>query len=158
MSCVNSPRDAAADGARLDEALARVAEESFFAMTEPLDGEAWRDAAAQHDRWLTAQVRFRGAFDGSLRFVLPRPLVAELASAFLGMDADEADADHQAIPDLAGEFANMVCGCWLTALGADRVFDLDHPTVTPEPPGADASHHVSVNGAPVALCLRLDEA
>ena len=126
MFSVSLPRtDAAEARAALDAALAHVAEDSFFACVEPAPDD-WRAAAADLD-WLETSVAFRGAAEGVLTCRLPKPLAADLASAFLGVAADEVDPD--AVVDMAGEIANMICGCWLTRAFPAELFDLGKPEV-----------------------------
>jgi hypothetical protein len=151
MFFVNSPGiDVVEARAALDAALAHVAEDSFFACVEPAPDD-WRDAAGDLD-WLQSTVRFRGAAGGTLTCRLPRPLAADLASAFLGVAPDELEPD--AIGDMAGEVANMICGCWLTRAFPAELFDLDAPVV--EAAGTPASDWIMalMNGVPFAMRVR----
>jgi CheY-specific phosphatase CheX len=78
-------------------------------------------------------------------------MARDLAAAFLGMPEDELDPAAATVSDLAGELANMVCGCWLTATQPNGLFDLAHPVVnSAERPDA-TWHGVLVNGFPLAL-------
>ena len=63
--------------------------------------------------------------------------------------------------DLVGEFANMVCGAWLTRCGGQGLFTLSPPVVEPrlEPAGADLVRlFAAVNDRPLAVSLRLERA
>jgi CheY-specific phosphatase CheX len=122
-----------ADRKALDRALAIVVEESFFVMLEPVSGAApVVDSAV-----VNASVTFDGSFSGSLTCHMPRTLVRELTATFIG---DEASAHQEAVNDLAGEFANMVCGRWLTDIAPNSMFCVHQPVVgcTPAPSSAPA--------------------
>ena len=79
--------------------------------------------------WLMASVRFTGAFSGSIEIVLPERLGHWLVSSLLGMAPDEALPETQVF-DGVGEFANMVCGAWLSRVGDQALFELKVPSVT----------------------------
>jgi hypothetical protein len=121
---MNLPAALPTDRDALDRALAVVAEESFFAMVEPVFG----DVPPVDGPWLDARVTFDGAFSGALTCRMPRGLAQELTAAFTG---EEVPADGAAVDDLAGEFANMVCGRWLTDVAPQSLFRLAHPVVAP---------------------------
>jgi len=122
MSSTNLPATLATDREALDRALAFVAEESFFAMVDPVPD----DVPAVDGSIVSACVTFEGAFSGSLTCRMPRALAHELTAAFTG---EEVPSDGAAVDDLAGEFANMVCGRWLTDVAPQSLFRLDHPVV-----------------------------
>src|SRR5262249_8326236 len=65
-------------------------------------------------------------FRGSLTCRIPRALAHELTAAFIGEDVP---SDGAAVNDLAGEFANMVCGRWLTDVAPESLFRVDRPVV-----------------------------
>jgi CheY-specific phosphatase CheX len=69
---------------------------------------------------------------------MPRSLAEELVAAFTG---EQAPFDAMAVDDLAGEFANMVCGRWLTDVAPSSLFHLEHPVVS------------SVSGRDLASCV-----
>jgi hypothetical protein len=110
----------------LGQAIAHVTEESFFAVADPAE-PGWRDASSDSCEWLEASVAFHGAGEGQLTCRLPRTLAGDLSAAFLGLDRSEVD--DVAAFDLAGELANMVCGCWLTRAFPSELFTLDRPLV-----------------------------
>ena len=114
----------------LGAAVRQVAEASLFACAEPY--EASRTAGLLQARpvaepWLTAVIAFSGPFDGMIRMALPRALAGDLAGAFCGMRPQSLDASQ--VADFAGEFANMVCGLWLTQTQRSRRFELAAPVV-----------------------------
>lgn len=145
--------------AAVTEALIDVAENSFFGYVEPIDFDRFDELAEPPVRWLRASVHFDGAFAGWMHVEVPEPLAEQLFAAFLGEPPDEPPADGPLF-DLVGEFANMVCGTWLTRSSQRRQFNLKHPEVTVRPddwrpaPGAlDTPVVVSFNDAPVVLWL-----
>jgi len=148
MSSMNLPAALATDRDALDRALATVAEESFFAMVEPVPD----DVAAVDGPLLTARVTFEGAFSGALTCRMPRALAQELTAAFTG---EEVPSDGAAVDDLAGEFANMVCGRWLTDVAPQSLFTLDHPVVTPAGAPSDVPSGL-LNGQPIWMDLTVE--
>jgi hypothetical protein len=100
-------------------------------------------------------VAFTGPFAGIVRLVMPIALAHDLCAAFSGLGPDEPLSDD-AVSDLAGEFANMACGTWLTGLEESVCFSLAHPIVervTPQAP-RDAVI-VLINDQPVGVHLEL---
>jgi hypothetical protein len=86
---------------------------------------------------------------GAVTCRLPMALADRLFDAFTGRDPDEAPAPVSEIHDLVGEFANMICGSWLTRAANARTFTLGRPTV----------HDVWVPAAltPTSIPLAIDE-
>jgi len=74
-------------------------------------------------------VRFTGAFSGSVEIVLTERLGHWLVASLLGMSPDE-DLPETQMFDGVGEFANMVCGAWLSRVGDQALFELKVPAVT----------------------------
>jgi len=130
-------------------AISLVAEQSFFAWTEPAPPGA---AIAGTGVWWQASVAFEGPLAGRLTFALPDALARQLHASFLGLDPDEPIAEA-ALEDCLGEFANMSCGAWLTSLEQDRCFVLQRPTVQRLDAGPEcgAAAVVMVNDAPVVV-------
>lgn len=128
-----------------------VAEQSFFAFAEPLASPA--DGLEAHPEWLQAEILFHGPVDGRMRVMLPVPLGVELCAAFLGAGPDD-ELSPAAVEDLVGEFANMACGAWLTAVRRADAFALTHPEVTRigQPPSAETLW-MACNNYPVALAI-----
>ena len=156
----------ASDEIALRDALARVAEDNFYALISPANG-GWRTQWSAHSDWIDATVPFRagprtidaGACDGTLRCRLPRRLARNLAAAFLGLQEDEVALDADVVGDMAGEFANMVCGSWLTATFPSARFDLERPEVMRElDPPPDGWYVALLNGQPMGLSLAVREA
>ena len=150
----------------LRDALVRVAEDNFYAAIEPAGG-GWRAQWSEHSDWIDATVPFRagplaveaGARDGALRCRLPRRLARNLAAAFLGLGEDEVALDADVVGDMAGEFANMVCGSWLTAAFPSARFDLERPEVMRElDPPPDGWYVALLNGQPMGISLAVVEA
>jgi hypothetical protein len=113
MFSTNSPAALATERGALDRALMVVAEESFFAMVDPVPDVMPVDEGSI----LAACVVFEGTFSGSLTCRMPRALAHELTGAFTG---EEVSSGGGSVNDLAGEFANMVCGRWLSDVAPQR--------------------------------------
>jgi hypothetical protein len=152
MSSMNLPAVLPTDREALARALEMVAEESFFAMVDPVPARV----PAVEGPMLAAQVVFDGAFSGSVVCSMSRALAVELTSAFTG---EEVSSDGPMIDDLAGEFANMVCGRWLTDVAPNSLFRLDHPIVVPIAPADVASSAPSglLNGQPIWIELSVED-
>ncbi len=141
------------DPTPLTDALLHVAERSFFAWAEPVvvpetvpDGEGWRHAA----------IGFRGDFNGRMTFSLPDALARDLYAAFLGLAPDDP-VEEDSLRDLLGEFANMVCGSWLTRIQRAHAFSLDRLESDAGAPAGAPLAAVLVNDQPVVVALALEE-
>jgi CheY-specific phosphatase CheX len=137
----------ATDHKALDRALAIVVEQSFFAMVDPVPSQA----PAVEGAIVSACVTFEGSFSGSLTCRMPRALAHELTAVFIG----EEPSDGEAVDDLAGEFANMVCGRWLTDVAPQSLFRLDHPIVVPASAPSRAPSGL-LNGQPIWVELKVE--
>jgi two-component system chemotaxis response regulator CheY len=136
----------------LDRALAVVAEESFFTMVDPVPDALAPPASPL----IRATVTFKGGFAGVLSCTMPRALAHELTAAFSGALPGEIAIGDPGVDDLAGEFANMVCGHWLSDVAPQQLFSLAHPSVEPAiAPGAGAPCGM-LNGQPVWIELTLE--
>jgi hypothetical protein len=152
MSSANWPMESPADRQALERALTVVAEESFFAMVDPtpdtlppVEGEV-----------LAACVDFSGSFTGTLCCGLSRALARQLTAAFSGAMPDDVAINGPEVTDLAGEFANMVCGRWLTDVAPRSLFTLARPMVVsievpPTPPVG------LLNGHPIWIAVTLEK-
>jgi hypothetical protein len=147
-SLQNPPR---VEAAAIAAALVAVAERSFFAYAEPAAPE---HVVSTGGGWYAACVAFDGPFAGDMTVALPVDLARDLCAAFLGIDAADI-ADEDAVRDMAGEFANMACGTWLTSLGESSCFGLIHPEVTLTDAAPTADVVVAVNDRPVVIHLRI---
>ena len=151
MSSLKSAQTAA-DTQGLVAAIVNVAERSFFAYAEPAPDGVPVDLPGD---CYELSVAFTGAFAGIVRLVMPIALARDLCAAFSGLSPDEPLADD-AVSDLAGEFANMACGTWLTSLEEAVCFSLAHPLVTRVPADAAvAGPAVLINDQPVVIQLEL---
>jgi CheY-specific phosphatase CheX len=140
------------DSAPIAQAVMNVAERSFFAFAEAADPSTAADLAAPGA--LTSAVRFTGPARGEMRVTMPVTLARELAQQFSGdptLDFSEAD-----LIDMAGEFANMVTGAWLTATDAASTFDLTAPSVTRDNAPPRVTLMMQINGQPVGLSWRVE--
>jgi CheY-specific phosphatase CheX len=151
MSSTNLPTALPTDPNALDRALAMVAEESFFAMVDPVMSAV----PAIEGSMLSARVTFTGSFSGTLTCRMSRSLAEELIAAFTG---EEAPFDATAVNDLAGEFANMVCGRWLTDVAPSSLFHLEHPVVASVSARELASSVPTglLNGQPIWVALSVE--
>ena len=180
MSSPRLPVQAPADAsALLRQALFDVCEQSFFAYVEACSPERFSElvgeiSPAQPDaigrpagrpkpsEWLKASVAFTGPFAGAIEVIMPERLARALVGSLLGEPPDAPMPEHQ-IFDGIGEFANMVCGAWLTGFSDRQAFALRPPAVTRMAPGwtllsesgpDDRGHRVCVNDTPVRVRLR----
>lgn len=162
------------DGVRA--ALVNVAENSFFGFTVPLDDKAFDDLvrhplAVEPDvppgpgPWIVTEVPFAGPFDGAVEVAMSEVLARQLLQAFLGLGLDDP-IDEGQLFDATGEFANQVCGTWLTRASGDRRFDLGAPDAVRRPlgwlpldsaPSGDCRGEilVSMNDLPLRVRVRL---
>jgi chemotaxis phosphatase CheX-like protein len=117
----------------LQAALIEVGENAYFVFVEPCDAGAFATLAEQEREkgpgWLMASVRFTGAFSGSVEIVLTERLGRWLVTSLLGMSPED-DMPETQMFDGVGEFANMVCGAWLSRVGDQALFELKMPAVT----------------------------
>jgi hypothetical protein len=129
-------------------AVTDVAERSFYAMAEGCAEDRFAELAAAHCQWLAAQVRFvEHDCAGVVTCRLPMALAERLFDAFSGRDPDDPAAPLSEVHDLVGEFANMICGSWLTRTANERTFALSRPAV------ADEDRPAAVGGAGVMLAI-----
>jgi CheY-specific phosphatase CheX len=131
MSSAKSPALTPADlHDALQQALIEVSENAYFVFVEPADTPQFAAAVAQvKTAWLKVSVTFAGAFSGAVEIALPEPLGNWLVTSLLGMDTNQSLPEPQMF-DGVGEFANMVCGAWLSKLSDRALFELRVPAVT----------------------------
>ena len=181
MSSSKSPAPPDA-GVSLRDAFVDVCENSFFAYVENCDGHRFAQLAEQSSQaaraesdagrsarrtaaseWLKSSVAFNGTFSGSIEVILPEQLARWLVGSLLG-EAPENDLPEHQVFDGVGEFANMICGAWLTNISPRQAFELRAPAVTRMAPdwtpltdsswNDDRGHRLAVNELPVRLRLR----
>lgn len=146
-------------GGALAVAVSTVAERSFFACVDRCDRPDLDDLETE---WLVATIRFDdGPVTGSLACSLPTDLALRLFDAFSGRHPSASLPPRHQLDDLVGEFANMVCGAWLTRCDTHRVFRL-RPPVVGRVPRPDREGHrrewLAVNNRPVAIDWDLEPA
>ena len=131
MSSAKSPALNPADlHDALQTALIEVSENAYFVFVEPADPAQFADAVGLvKDAWLKVSVAFEGSFAGAVEIVMPEPLGMWLVTSLLGMQGHET-LEEVAKFDGVGEFANMVCGAWLSRLSDQCLFELRVPAVT----------------------------
>lgn len=158
MSSVTSPATTTPAETRdgLMAALAEVGELSFFGFVDAVDPAALAVQAVEAGPWRCAEVDFRGQEDGAIRVAVPDALARELVSAFTGEPGAEEAVDG--LDDLLGEFANMICGLWLTRTRPDAVFALGRPGVSRMPDGwvpplAEGAVTATFNDQPMAVWI-----
>src|SRR5262245_46486344 len=147
-----------AAGAMAD-AVRSVSATSFFAMAEPCDEARFAALARGAGPWWVVSVQFKEDGDsGTVSCALPDDLAHSLFDAFTGGEPG-GPVDRDALVDLLGEFANMICGTWLTRLANHHTFSLSQPAVLPAADAvhvddADARVFVTVDDRPLAITVR----
>lgn len=173
MSSLPSPPPADRRHTTIVDACARVAETSFYALAEACDATrlaeldaTLREQAGGEADWLRVSVQFMGDCHGHLAMHVPALVASELVGSFVGQLADEMTEAQ--IADGLGEFANMVCGAFLTDAGGRLDFALTRPEVIHELPGwrpltaltaADGegtAYPISINDQPMLLRVDLE--
>jgi CheY-specific phosphatase CheX len=149
----------------LQTALIEVSENAYFVFVEPVDHAQFADAVSLvKDNWLKVSVAFEGSFAGAVEISMPEPLGMWLVTSLLGMQGHETLEEAQQF-DGVGEFANMVCGAWLSRLSDDCLFELRVPAVTRMTAGwspvAETNAHqelicrmVTINELPMRILIR----
>jgi hypothetical protein len=155
----------------LRTALIEVGENAYFVFVEPCEPDAFAalvaevgaDTAAVSRAWLLATVDFDGTSEGGMELALPEELGSWLVTSLVGMAEDEVLSEAQLF-DGVGEFANMVCGAWLSKLGDEGLFKLQAPRVTRMPAawaplaertsGASSGRTVTLNNMPMRIAVR----
>jgi hypothetical protein len=156
----------------LQSAVIEVCENAYFVFVEPCDAPQFATLVEQvraekgrgpSGRWLNASVAFHGASTGEVEVVLPERLGTWLVVSLLGLPPDAMLKDNQLL-DGVGEFANMVCGAWLSKANETASFTLDMPNVSRMPVGwapdstptgdAQAYRTVVVNDLPLEVRAR----
>ena len=143
-----------ADAVFIEQAVCNVAERSFFAFAERAHEAPAPTLAEPGAITLSAVVSFTGPAAGYMRVTMPLALTRELATMFSG-DPTLVFSNEDLI-DMAGEFANMVTGAWLTATDAASTFDLGAPVVMLMAEPAVAALMMQINGQPVGLSWRVE--
>lgn len=111
-------------------AIIDVAERSFFAAAEPCAGDRWQEGSTPASGWFIASLRFEEAgCAGVVSCMLPDALARALFDAFNGRDPLDPAPASGPLFDLVGEFANMICGAWLTRTVSEQAFVLTRPKV-----------------------------
>ncbi len=159
-SVLNPAASSGADA--LFGALSDVAERNFFAFADPCDPDGFAELAEGTTEWVLASVTFTAGANGVICCAVPAALARELYAAFTAGYPDE-EPPVDCLADLLGEFANMVCGAWLTRLGGEAIFALGRPVVHETaggwrpicvaPKGGTLQTLASVNGQPVAVVV-----
>jgi CheY-specific phosphatase CheX len=132
------------------DAIASVAERSFFAYAEPVTS-----AVPMPGECYEICVAFTGAFTGVVRIVMPIGLAFDLCTAFAGVDPGDG-MEQSSVADLAGEFGNMACGTWLTSLGEAVCFSLTHPVVNACADAESRPAVMLINDQPISVTLELE--
>jgi hypothetical protein len=146
-------------GEAVASAVEAVAERSFFAVVDRCPEHVLNSLSVSVPQWLTATVRFEdGSVKGSMSCTLPEDLTYALFDGFSGRDPSEPLPAERELYDLVGEFANMVCGAWLSRGAGDRAFRLGPPLVArvaaPAPAAAGRSW-IGIGSRPAAIDICL---
>ena len=129
-------------------ALVEVCERSFFTTVEGCEpaqfagliknvasDAALEASAGEHAfRWLKARVAFDGTLSkGVVEVILPERLGSWLVQSMLGLTENWGEPSPplsaEQTFDGVGEFANMICGAWLTHMCGSIPFELKPPAV-----------------------------
>lgn len=145
--------------AALLRAVGDVAERSFFAFAEPCDASRFAGLADGINQWYCASIQFEEDHaSGVVDCLMPDGLAGELFDAFSGRDQDDPQPEPAAVADLLGEFANQVCGAWLTRAANRQTFTLHPPQVTMASDGAfqpaPGAITLALNDRPLAVRVR----
>lgn len=136
--------------ATLGEVFADVLMAQTFLFAEECSKEEVEDAGEV--TYLKSAISFDGPTAGVLEMAMPVAVAVEAGANMLGLDEAEA---QDCAEDAFGELANVLCGQLLTTLfGADQVFSLSLPTVSPAPPGLLDS----LLGDPDCIAFTIDDA
>ncbi len=162
MSSLKWPARVGPDADAMLEAVSLVAERNFFSVAEPCDADRFASMSAEAGSpWMVATVDFTEAdCAGEVFCTMPQALAHALFDAFSGRDPSEPPPEPDRLVDLVGEFANMICGSWLTRLASHQTFALGRPAVRPAPAGSPiAGWHapllLAVNDLPLAVGARV---
>lgn len=179
MSLPKSPAPAADTNDALRDAFVDVCENSFFAYCETCNKARFAELAEQFSaparalqdgargrqmsEWLKSSIAFSGALAGAVEVILPERLARWLVASIAG-EPPENELEEYQVFDGLGEFANMICGAWLTNLFPRQAFELRPPAVTRMAPDwtplTDSSwndergHRLAINDLPVRLRYR----
>ena len=100
--------------------------------------ESGRPDRPKLSEWMSASLTFTGsAFSGMIEVLLPVRLARQLVASLLGLSQEvelhEVELLEHQVFDGIGEFANMICGAWLTDLSGTQAFNLEPPKVSRMP-------------------------
>jgi hypothetical protein len=166
-------------------AVVEVCERSFFttvegcepaqfaALIKSVASDAALEATIGGDafRWLKASVVFDGTLSkGLVEVILPERLGSWLVQSMLGLTEDSGEPARplsaEQTFDGVGEFANMVCGAWLTHMCGSIPFELKPPAVVRLPDhwnpltaisGTDGTQQLaSINALPLRIVVHMN--
>jgi hypothetical protein len=88
--------------------------------------------------WMKASLTFTGSpLSGTIEVILPVRLARHLVASLLGLSQEvelhQVELLEHQVFDGIGEFANMICGAWLTDLSGSQAFNLESPEVSRMP-------------------------
>jgi hypothetical protein len=96
--------------------------------------ESGRPDPPRLSEWVNASLTFTGSpFSGTMEVILPVRLARQLVASLLGLSQEvelhQVELLEHQVFDGIGEFANMICGAWLTDLSGSQAFNLEPPQV-----------------------------
>jgi CheY-specific phosphatase CheX len=109
----------------MTNSISEVMETMFFMPVEIGPETTLNDCGIDLDKALACRLKFTGDVSGNINIISPRPLVAELASNFLGESQDELTKEQQF--GTLSEMLNMVCGNALKNVKCQTPYKLDIP-------------------------------
>jgi hypothetical protein len=146
--------------AALTTAISDVAQRRFFACAKPCEPGRFAELVEATMRWYSVTVEFEaGSCAGAVRCLVPEELAATMLIAFSGRDAGDADPAPAAVADLLSEFANTVCGAWLTRAAGEQRFHLRTLPITVSaacaPVAGESWTTLAFNDRPMAVAVRI---
>jgi hypothetical protein len=141
-----------------DEALVHAAIEQVWGSMLFSSAEPWPAGVdPEFETGLQAQIELRGDWNGRLVLTCDSGVAAQIASAMLGVDPDEALPEDD-VHDAVGEVLNVVGGSVKGALGGVLALGLPGVSETSASPTSDDCLVVSWRGAPVFVQVVPDAA
>jgi hypothetical protein len=141
-----------AAGDALAAAAGKAFEEMFFS---PVEDHLDRLPEGETDL-ISAAVAFRGELSGIFRLTISTWGARRIAAAFLAADAPSLSSER--IGEVVCELSNIICGCTLSHIAADALFELLSPRLEAAPGSKEESATAHVfqledGFARVSLCM-----
>ncbi len=147
-------------GPALSAAVADVTSRCFFSLTEACEPGRFAELVVGTGRWFSAAVEFdESDCAGSVRCLVPEEVAAQMFDAFSDRGPGDPPPSPSDVSGLMSEFANLVCGAWLTHATSREAFTLrTQPVVLSyacAPVAGESWTPLAVNDRPVAIAVRM---